>query len=201
MADAISSVARKVEGGVAKAVAPVAEAAPTPSHSLPTAPHAATIKQVRHATRKMDSAKKVEGAALDHYWQPYIAITAAPIKSGTSSTPTKGTMMVDTGASITLVMKKWAETHGLRISEAEGISIIGANRTPVQMVGKCSATIQLSPTLEVDLADINVSTGDFYQGLLGFDVLHGLHAGGAPILGPAAIQLPGPGVPGHVQWA
>ena len=75
---------------------------------------------------------------------------------------TKGAMMVDTGASITLVTRKWAETHGLMITLASGISITGTNGTPVDMVGTCSMTVQLSPTLELDIGDINVSSGNFY---------------------------------------
>ena len=71
-------------------------------------------------------------------------------------------MMVDTGASITLVTRKWAETHGLTVVPASGISITGANGTPVDMVGTCSMTVQLSPTLELDVGDVNVSSGDFY---------------------------------------
>ena len=48
----------------------------------------------------------------------------------------------------------------------------------MNMVGTCSVTLQLAPTLEVDLTNVNVSSGDFYQALLGCDVLGGLHAGG-----------------------
>ena len=69
-------------------------------------------------------------------------------------------MMVDTGASITLVTQKWAETHGLTITLVSGISITSANGAPVVMVGMCSMTVQLLPTLELDVGDVNVSSGD-----------------------------------------
>ena len=75
---------------------------------------------------------------------------------------TKGAMMVDMGASITLVTRKWVETHGLTITPVLGISITGANSAPVDMVGTCSMTVQLSPTLELDIGDVNVSSGNFY---------------------------------------
>ena len=75
---------------------------------------------------------------------------------------TKGAMMVDTGASITLVTRKWAETHGLSITPVLGISITGANGAPVDMIGTCSMMVQLSLTLELDFGDVNVSSGDFY---------------------------------------
>ena len=77
-------------------------------------------------------------------------------------TTTKGAMMVDTSTSITLVTRKWAETHGLTITPVSGISITGANGAPVDMVGTCSMMVQLSPTLELDVGDVNVSSGDFY---------------------------------------
>ena len=108
--------------------------------------------------------------------------------------------MVDTGASITLVTRKWAETHGLTITPASGISITGANGSPVDMIGTCSMTVQLAPTLELDVGDVNVSSGDFYQALIGCDILGGLHTGGASVLGPAVIHMPGPGAPGYVSW-
>ena len=69
--------------------------------------------------------------------------------------------MVDTGASITLVTRKWAETHGLTVVPASGISITGANGAPVDMVGTCSMTVQLSPTLELDVGDVNMPSGNF----------------------------------------
>ena len=67
-------------------------------------------------------------------------------------------MMVDTGASI----RKWVETHGLTITPVSGISITSANGAPVDMVGTCFMTVQLLLTLELDIGDINVSSGDFY---------------------------------------
>ena len=70
--------------------------------------------------------------------------------------------MVDMGASITLVTRKWVETHGLMITPVSGISITGANGAPVDMVGTCSMTVQLSPTLEPDIGDVNMSSGNFY---------------------------------------
>ena len=75
---------------------------------------------------------------------------------------TKGAMMVDTGASITLVTRKWVESHGLMITPVSGISITGANGAPVDMVGTCYMMVQLLPTLELDVRDINMSSGDFY---------------------------------------
>ena len=45
-----------------------------------------------------------------------------------------------------------------------------------------------------------MSSGDFYQALIGCDILGGLHAGGASVLGPAVIHMPGPGAPEYVSW-
>ena len=70
--------------------------------------------------------------------------------------------MVDTGASITLVTRKWAENYGLKITPVSGITITGTNGAPVDMIGTCSMMVQLSPMLELDVGDVNVSTGDLY---------------------------------------
>ena len=55
---------------------------------------------------------------------------------------------------------------------------------------------QLSPMLELDISDINISLGDFYQALIGCTILGELHAGRAAVLGPAVIHMLHPGMPG-----
>ena len=75
----------------------------------------------------------------ENYWQPYIGVAVAEMTPG--ATATKGAMMVDTGASITLVTRKWAETHSLMIKPVSVISITGANGAPVDMVGTCSMMV------------------------------------------------------------
>ena len=57
----------------------------------------------------MDTAKQVDGASPENYWQPYLGVAVSQMKLG--ATATKGAMMVDTGVSITLVTWKWAETY------------------------------------------------------------------------------------------
>ena len=56
-------------------------------------------------------------------------------------TATKGTMMVNTAASITLVTRKWAETHSLTITPVSVISITGTNGAPVDMMGTCTMMV------------------------------------------------------------
>jgi hypothetical protein len=48
----------------------------------------------------------------------------------------------------------------------------------------------------MDLAEVLVSEGDFYQALVGGDIL----GGKAGILGPATIAMPGVGTAGSIQW-
>lgn len=76
--------------------------------------------------------------------------------------PTKGYMMVDSGAAITMITKKWAEAHGLRISPSSKVNVKGAAGQDVNVVGTTALTVQLTPTLEVDLAEVLVSEGEFY---------------------------------------
>ena len=70
----------------------------------------------------------------------------------------------------------------------------------MDMVEMCTMMVQLSSTMELDVGDINVSSGNFYQALIGCNILGGLHAGGVVVLGPAVIHMPGPGAPGYVSW-
>ena len=95
--------------------------------------------------------------------------------------------MVDMGTAITLVIKKWADAHGLTMKEKAAEYILGANRTAVKIVGMTSMTLLLVPTLEIDVANVAVCSGDFYQGLLGCDLLCKHNEA----LGATTISLPG----------
>ena len=95
--------------------------------------------------------------------------------------------MVDTGMAITLLMKKWADTYGLTMKEKAAEYILGTNSTVVKIVGTTSMTLLLAPTLEIDVANVAVCSGDFYQGLLGCDLL----CGHTEVLGAITITLPG----------
>ena len=97
-------------------------------------------------------------------------------------------MMVDMGRAITLLMKKWADAHGLTMREKVAEYISGANRMAVKIVGTTSMTLLLAPTLEVEVANISVCSGNFYQGLLGCDLLCRKNEA----LSAATITLPGP---------
>lgn len=127
--------------------------------------------------------------------QPYLGVAVSQMKPAT-----KGAMMVDTSASITLVTPKWVETHGLMITPVSGISIMGTSSTPVDMVEMCTMMVQLSLTLELDVGDVNISAGNFYQAHIGCNILGRLHASRAAVLGPAVIHMPGPGTMGYISW-
>ena len=71
-------------------------------------------------------------------------------------------MMVDTGTAITLLTKKWADAHGLTVKEKVAKYILGANGTGVKIVGTTSMTLLLAPTLEMDVANVAVCSGNFY---------------------------------------
>ena len=66
MAEAIRGIASRVEDAVAKVVSPPRAARATPDGAR--APHAAVIKQVQHANRKLLAAKQVDGATPENYW-------------------------------------------------------------------------------------------------------------------------------------
>ena len=95
--------------------------------------------------------------------------------------------MVDAGVAITLLPKKLADTHGLNMKEKVAKYISGANGMVVKIVGTTSMTLLLALTLELDVANIAVCSGNFYQGLLGCDLLCRHNE----VLGMATIILPG----------
>ena len=66
--------------------------------------------------------------------------------------------------------------------------ISGANGTVVKIVGMTSMTLLLAPTLEIDVANVAICLGNFYQGLLGCNLLCRHNEA----LGAATITLPGP---------
>ena len=66
--------------------------------------------------------------------------------------------------------------------------ISGTNGTAVKIVGMTSMTLLLAPTLEIDIANVAICSGDFHQGLLRYDLLCGHNE----LLGGATITLSRP---------
>ena len=96
-------------------------------------------------------------------------------------------MIVDMGMDITLLTKKWADAYGLTVKEKVAEYILGANGTAVKIVGTTSITLLLVPTLEIDMANVAICSGDFYQGLLRCDLLCGHNE----VRGTTTITYPG----------
>ena len=105
--------------------------------------------------------------------------------------------MVDTGAACTVVSAAWAKAHGLKVSrttnEGDSRTLKGLGGKSIAAEGTTAMTLQLSPTLEIELEKVTVHEGGDYQALLGTDILGGILA----VLGPAEIQYPGER-PGYV---
>ena len=97
-------------------------------------------------------------------------------------------MIVDTGAAITLLTKKRPVAHGLNVKEKATKYISGANRIVVKIVGMTSMILLLAPTLELDVANVSICSGNFHQGLPGYDLLCRHNE----VLSAATITLPGP---------
>ena len=96
--------------------------------------------------------------------------------------------MVNMGVAITLLIKKWADAHGLTMNEKAAEYISGTNGTEVKIIGMTSMTLLLVPTLEIDVANVTICLGDIYQGLLRCNLLCGHNEA----FGAATITLPGP---------
>ena len=174
IATAVVKVAERVEKGIPRVVA-ASTTAPGRSSSSDssTLPGACVLKQVRKAAGRMHSADLAPGAlTASTKQQPHIQVAITPIGAPADSEwesapsappkPSKGNMMVDTGAGITLVTKQWAEAHKLKISAPSAGKVYGAAGSEVAIVGTTAFTVQLTPTLEVDLANVSVSAGNFY---------------------------------------
>ncbi len=201
---AVVSVAQKVEAAVKGIVATTTPA----KQPAGTHPGALVIKQVRRASGKLSLAKPAPGAASASICQqPHIEVSVAPLGGGAPpskwediaaaakpSVATRGSMMIDTGAGITLVTRAWAVAHNLKISSPPSTQVKGASGQEVKVVGTTQMTLQLAPTLEIDVANVAVSEGSFYQALLGCELLEGKTG----ILGPATISM---GAGGSIQWS
>lgn len=70
--------------------------------------------------------------------------------------------MIDTGAAVTMVTQAWADAHGLKVTQGKKINIRGAGGANVPTAGVTAFTIQLTPTLEIDLGNVVVAEGKFY---------------------------------------
>ena len=79
--------------------------------------------------------------------------------------------MVNKGAGSTLLIKKWADAHGLEVNEKAAECISGTNGTLIKIVGMISMTLLLVPKLDLDMSNIAICSGNFYQGL-GCDLLY-----------------------------
>ena len=72
-----------------------------------------------------------------------------------------------------LLIKKWMNTHSLTVNEKASKNIFCVNGIAVQIVGMTNISMLLVPTLEVDLANVTIFLGDFYKGLLGYNIFVG----------------------------
>ena len=75
---------------------------------------------------------------------------------------TLGLMMVDTGAAITLLIKKWVDAYGLAVKEKVTECILGTSGTSIKIVGMNTMTLLLAPTLQLDMSNVAVCSGNFY---------------------------------------
>ena len=70
--------------------------------------------------------------------------------------------MVDTGVAIMLLTKKWVDLYGLNVKARISEYIYSVNGIAVQIMGMTSMNILLAPTLEVDIANVAIYSGNSY---------------------------------------
>ena len=141
---AVVEVARKVEDNVCRVVTAAVNQAPS------RVPGSLSIKQVRRASGKLLATKPVAATAnVVQHQQPHISVAVAPLggaqpskwedeSATTITSATRGAMMIDTGAAVTLVTKDWTDAHGLKVSAPSGVAIRGAAGHAVEVVGVAS---------------------------------------------------------------
>ena len=144
-------VADLVEQGVPRVVAGAATSGGQPKNS--PLPGACILKQVRKAAGRMHSADLAPGAlTASTKQQPHIQVAITPIGSpanskwesattNSSPKPSRGNMMIDTAAGITLVTKQWAEAHKLKVSAPSAGKVYGAAGSEVEIVGTTAFTV------------------------------------------------------------
>ena len=96
--------------------------------------------------------------------------------------------MVDTRVAITLLMKKWVDDHRLTMREKAAKCNSGANGTVVWIMGTTSKTLLLVPTLELNVANVNICTGDFYQYFLDVIFCAGIMRCSVQLSSPCPVQ-------------
>lgn len=82
-----------------------------------------SIYQVHCSSEKMNNVIPIVGSQLENFWQPYIYVRV----SGLDILAMQGKILNDTRDTIMIIMRKWAEAHGLRVKQAMA-SLVGANR-------------------------------------------------------------------------
>lgn len=95
--------------------------------------------------------------------QPHLEVAVQPIRvEKAKQVSTKGHVMIDTGAAVSMVTSAWANAHRLKVTQGKKISIRGAGGATIPTAGYTSFTIQLTQTLEADLGNVVVAEGKNY---------------------------------------
>lgn len=78
------------------------------------------------------------------------------------------------GVAVSLVLTKWYNLHRLILRLKFGITSISGLGKTLDIVRIATIMVILAQVLEVDLGDIAVSSGDFYQFLMKMDIISGI---------------------------
>jgi Aspartyl protease len=74
--------------------------------------------------------------------QPHIEVAVQPLGvEKAKQVVTRGHMMVDTGAAVTMVTKAWAEAHGLKVTQGKKINVLRAGGDSIPTLGVATFTL------------------------------------------------------------
>lgn len=108
----------------------------------------------------MVSVKKVTGASPLSEFQLHIGVMVSTILN--TKFFISGTLYLDTGIAVSLIIKKWCNLHGLTIKLKSGVTIMSALGKELNIVGTTCMMVMLAVTLKIDLREVAVSSEDFY---------------------------------------
>lgn len=122
-------------------------------------PTTTIILQTKMLSSKMVSAKKLARTSPHCEFQPHMSVAV----SSTFNTKgfTLGTLCLDISTTISFVIKKLCELYWLIPRSKSGLTFISTLVKLLNIVGTCSMTVMLEPTLELNLGEIAVIMEDF----------------------------------------
>ena len=152
------------------------------------------VAYVRVPSQPLDKCHPAPGATAGYEQPPFQVAVGVP----GASNHTKGAMIFDIGAMVTIATQGWAKSHELKVSPLPStgngaIAVAAFNGKPQPMEGTVDLDVQVGNIVELMLKRVMVMPGSHYQAILGANVW----AGKSGVLGGVIAMLPSAAGAGH----